>query len=215
MDNIYEHHMRTLREKLNDVVDTLPAENVMLSTVLEIMGREGELLIVVFLALPFMVPVSLPGMSTALGAVILLIGLCLVRNRQLWLPRRLLNRRLNAGLLRDALQKGVAWLGRLEKISHQRLPWLSEGQVASRINGFMIIVGALLLMAPFGFVPLSNTLPGIGLLFLAIGMLQKDGWCIVLGYLFTVVTILYFTALVGVGVVAAQTGLDKVIQWLN
>ncbi len=215
MDKSARPRIKTLREKLNDVVDALPTENVRLSTVLEIMGREGELLLVVFLSLPFMVPVSLPGTSTALGAVILLIGVCLVRDRQLWLPRRLLDRSLNAGLLREALRKGVSWLHRVERISHQRFLWLSEGPVAARVNGFMIIVGAAMLMAPFGFVPLSNTLPGLALLFLAVGMLQKDGWSIALGYAFNVLTAAYFVALVGVGVIAAQTGMDSLMQWLN
>jgi hypothetical protein len=207
-------HVTTLREKLNEVIDVMPTGQVVVSNVIQIMGREGSLLMVVFLTLPFMVPVSLPGVSTVLGAVILLIGLCVMRGRPLWLPHTLSRRSLNAGSLQDALKKSIVWVNRLERLSHQRLTWLSEGQVMARINGFMLMTGAVLLMAPFGFVPLSNTLPGLALLFLAIGMLQKDGYCILLGYLFTVVTIVYFATLFGVGFIAAKTGLEKIIQWL-
>ena len=214
MNRFERPRMTTLHDKLNQAIDTLPAKSVMLSTVLEIMGNDGALVIVVFLTLPFMVPVSLPGVSTVFGAVILLIGLCIMRDRPLWLPQRLMNSTVNAELLREALRKGIVWLNRLEKISRPRVPWLSRGQSMARINGFMLMAGAVLLMAPFGFVPLSNTLPGLAVLFLAIGMLQKDGYCLLLGYLFNVVTILYFTTLVGLGAIAAQMGIEKLIQWL-
>jgi hypothetical protein len=50
-------------------------------------------------------------------------------------------------------------------------------------------------------------LPGYGILFLAIGMLQHDGVMIVLGYLINLLTLLYFTA-IAVGVVLAGQSLS-------
>jgi hypothetical protein len=61
----------------------------------------------------------------------------------------------------------------------------------ARINGLMLIAGALLLMAPFGLIPFSNTLPGLAILFLTIGMLQRDGRSVLLGYTTLVLTTLY------------------------
>jgi hypothetical protein len=57
------------------------------------------------------------------------------------------------------------------------------------------------------FIPLSNMLPGYGILFLAIGMLQHDGMMILLGYLITLLTLLYFIA-IAVGVVLAGQSLS-------
>ena len=62
----------------------------------------------------------------------------------------------------------------------------------ARVNGLMLIAGALLLMAPFGLIPFSNTLPGLAILFLAIGVLQRDGRSVLLGYMTLVLTLLYF-----------------------
>lgn len=62
-----------------------------------------------------------------------------------------------------------------------------------------LITGALLLMAPLGLIPFSNTLPALALLFLAIGFLQRDGVCILLGHLANFVTIAYFAFLIGGG----------------
>jgi hypothetical protein len=165
----------TLREKLTDVIETLPAESVTLVTILDMLGREGYLLLTVLLTLPFMAPVSIPGVSTIFGAVILLIGLNVMIDRELRLPDLFMKRAFPAGKLRTALRKGVVWLHRLERISRPRLSRLSQGSAMARLNGLMLVIGALLLMVPFGPIPLTNTLPGLAVLFLSVGILQRDG----------------------------------------
>ena len=50
-------------------------------------------------------------------------------------------------------------------------------------------------MAPFGFVPFSNTLPGIAVLLLALGMIQRDGLVVMAGYVMMFGTMVYFTVL--------------------
>ncbi|MGH3090365.1 MAG: exopolysaccharide biosynthesis protein, partial [Rubrobacteraceae bacterium] len=71
------------------------------------------------------------------------------------------------------------------------------------------VLGGVLLMAPFGFVPFSNTLPGLAILFLAIGMLQRDGVFVAFGYIAIVATIVYFAALIAAAV-AAGMGLRSI-----
>ena len=66
-------------------------------------------------------------------------------------------------------------------------------------NNLAFILGALLLMAPFGFVPFSNTLPAIALLLFAVGFIQRDGVSILLGHLANVGTLIYFAILIGGG----------------
>lgn len=206
---------KTLREKMAILVDNLPPDQVTLSAVLELIGREGLLLFCVFLTLPFMVPVSIPGVSTVFGAVILLIGISVVLNRAPWLPARLMKRSFSSAKLKHALQKGEVWLMRLEKISHPRMLGLATGAAASRFNGLMLILGAVLLMFPFGLVPMSNTLPGLAILFLAVGMLQEDGVCILLGYLTNLITILYFAFLIITGAAAMKEVVRKIMEWIS
>jgi hypothetical protein len=200
---------KTLREKLTVVIKMLPTENVTLATVLDKLGRDGFLLFAVFLTLPFMMPVSIPGVSTVFGAVILLIGLSVMKNRRPRLPDRFMKRAFPAAKVCMALQKGMVWLHRLERISRPRLSRLSQGPVMARLNGFMLVIGALLLMAPFGLIPLTNTLPGLAILFLSVGILQRDGACILLGYLANLVTVLYFTQLITAGAFAVREGIER------
>ena len=79
---------------------------------------------------------------------------------------------------------------------------MAEGPIGF-FNNAALILGAVLLMMPFGLIPFSNTFPAVAILFLAIGLLQRDGLCILLGHISNVLTILYFAVLIGGGGLAA------------
>ncbi len=190
----------SLREQMMAMIARLPDGNLSLGELLDQFGDEGLLLLTIFLTLVFLIPVSIPGVSTAFGAAILLVGFSRLRNKPLWLPQRLRARSIPAAKLRPALERGLHWVRRLEKVSRpHRLPGLADDGVVGVFNNLAFILGALLLMAPFGLVPFSNTLPAIALLLFAIGFLQRDGVVVLLGHLANVATIVYFAVLIGGG----------------
>jgi hypothetical protein len=163
------------------------------------------MLFTAFLTLIFMVPVSIPGVSTVFGAAILLIGLSRLFGRNLWLPNAIEKRVISTEALRAALNRSLIWIDRLERVSRpHRLNWLASEGLIGAVNNGALILGAILLMAPFGLIPLSNTFPALALLFLAIGLLQHDGVCILLGHLANLITIIYFTILITTGGVAIR-----------
>ncbi len=187
----------SLGEKLRIVIGNLPPNGVTLAEIRDLVGQDGLLLLTVFLTLVFMVPVSIPGVSTVFGLAILLIGISRLLGRSLWLPRRIAQRALPADKLRAGLNQGSIWLHRLERVSRpHRLSWMAAPGPVDTVNNGALILGALLLMAPFGLIPFSNTLPALALLFLAIGLLQRDGLCILFGHLANLVTIVYFCVLI-------------------
>lgn len=190
----------TLGDRLSRVIASLDSERLTLGQMLERVGTQGLLLFAALLTLVFLIPVSTPGVSTVFGAAILLIGFSRLLDRPLWLPARLRDRELPAARLRHMLERGMVWVHRLERISRaHRMPFLAQGRAMDIFNSLAFIFAALLLMMPFGFIPFSNTLPGIALLFYAIGMIQRDGMAILLGHLGTVVTLVYFSVLIGGG----------------
>ena len=195
----------SLGDQLQAIIVELPEDQLTLGELLQVFGDEGLLLLTILLTLVFLIPVSIPGVSTVFGAAILLVGISRVFGRPLWLPAKLRARNLPAARLRPALDGGLHWVRRLEKISRPyRLRGLVEGALPELFNNLAFILAALLLMAPFGFVPFSNTLPGLALLLYAIGMIQCDGTAIVLGHLANIGTIIYFGILIGGGGMAAH-----------
>lgn len=186
-------------DRLEAAIHSLPDSGVTLAEVREVVGNDGLMLLTIFLTVVFLVPISIPGVSTVFGAGILLIALSRLFRRDLKLPGHIERRTIETHRLRNALQRGLRWFRRLERWSRPtRMPWATTG-AARIINDCGLVLGALLLMAPFGLIPFSNTLPAIALLFLATGSLQRDGACVVAGHAAILATIAYFAVLLGGG----------------
>jgi hypothetical protein len=199
-----------LGEQLASIIGQLPEDSLTLGELLDVFGDEGLLLLTILLTIVFLIPVSIPGVSTVFGGAILLIGVSRLVGRPLWLPRRLREKALPAAKLRPALTGGMSWVRRLERVSRpHRLAGLVDGRVANLFNNLAFILAALLLMAPFGFVPFSNTLPGVALLFYGIGLIQRDGVAILLGHAANILTIIYFGILIGGGGLAVREVLQR------
>ena len=195
----------SLGQQLADIIERLPPDALSLGELLDVFSDEGLLLLTTLLTLVFLIPVSIPGVSTVFGAAILLVGVSRLINRPLWLPQRVKHKALPAARLRPGLTAGLVWVRRMEKISRpHRLRLFVDGPGQGVINNLAFILAALLLMAPFGFVPFSNTLPALALLLYAIGFIQRDGGAILLGHLANIGTIVYFSVLIGGGGVAVR-----------
>jgi len=195
-----ELETESLGEKIEFIIKKLPPHEVTLNEILDIVGVDSLMLLTIFMSLIFLVPVSIPGVSTVFGLGILLIGITHLLARKLWLPGFIAHRKLSAARLREGLGRALVWIHRLERLSRpHRLPRLTAGLVINLINNLSFILAALLLMAPFGFIPFSNTLPALALIFLALGMMDRDGGSILLGYLSNLATLIYFGFLIAGG----------------
>ena len=191
-------HNELLFESLNSrvlrIIDTIPNHHSGLSEIINLLGKEGMLLFSALLTIIFLIPVSIPGFSTIFGAIIFFIAFSQMIDKELWLPQIVKRKQIPTDKLRISLHKGLKWFRLIEKISKPyRLNLLISNKIANRINNFSILLGALLLMLPLGFIPFGNTFPAIAILFLSIGILQKDGIIIVLGHVSNLGSLVYFT----------------------
>jgi hypothetical protein len=148
------------------------------------------------LAAPFLLPVTVPGMSTVLGLPMLLIGFAVMVSRVPWLPERLLNRSLPAPTVRAVLAKVRGWAERSEHLVRPRLLGLTGSRAINFINGALVIAAVLLLMAPIPLVPFVNSLPAFAIILLCFGMAERDGAVILLGYGMTLLSAIYVGGLV-------------------
>lgn len=184
----------SLSVTLARTIDGIQGETVTLRELMAAIGEQGLLLLCALATLPFLIPVSIPGVSTVFGAAIVLLGVAITLNRMPWLPEKILDRKLDAEKLLPALRKGVKIVSRLDAWVRPRALGVTSGHM-TMINGCVLVFAGILLMAPFGLIPFSNTAPAVGILLLTIGMIQRDGVFVLLGYLGTVLTVVYFGAL--------------------
>jgi hypothetical protein len=73
----------------------------------------------------------------------------------------------------------VPWLRRIEILSKPRLGFLTQDG-ASRFIGFLGVIMALTICIP---VPLTNTVPSLGISLMAFGTSMRDGALVLLGAL--------------------------------
>jgi hypothetical protein len=192
----------SLKARLGALADGLPPENVTVEALVTELGRDGTLLLAIFLCLPFLLPVQIPGISTVFGLLILLVGVGVVANRAVWLPARIKQREFASEKLRGMLASGAKWVDRMERMSRPRLSALTDGHLMQRINGIMIVLGAAMLMVPLAVIPFSNTLPALAIMFLSVGIVQRDGGCVLIGMGFNALTIVYFALIAALGATA-------------
>ena len=200
----------SLGEQLAALIANLPEDRLTLGELLDTVGDDGLLLLAAMLTLVFLIPVSIPGVSTVFGAAILLVGVSRLLSRSLWLPEKIKRKSLPADKLRPGLAGGMVWVRRMERIIRpHRLRIVAEGRVQGWVNNLAFIFAALLLMVPFGLVPFSNTLPALALLSYALGFIQRDGVAVLLGHLFNIGTVIYFGVLIGGGGMAVRELLQR------
>lgn len=201
----FEDNDQSLAATLREAIDAIDGETVTLRRLLEIIGEQGLLVLCALLTVPFLLPVSIPGVSTVFGGAIILIAIGVTLNRLPWLPRFLLDRHLETARLLPVLRKGLDIVQRADRYIHRRLGVLVDGALVNRLNGLAIVFSGVLLMLPLGLIPFSNTLPALAILSMAIGLSQRDGLFVLGGYVMMVLTVIYFGVLAALAVAAGQT----------
>jgi hypothetical protein len=146
-------------------------------------------LIVVFAA-PNVLPVSLPGISAVLGApLILLTAQLMVGRRHPWLPGWLRRRSLARADFERLIVRIVPGLRRIERMIRPRLLLLT-GALGTRLIGAAGLLLSFIICMP---VPFGNALPGLSLVLMSVGLLDRDGLAVTAGGL---------VGLLGLGVVS-------------
>src|ERR1700756_824633 len=170
-------------------------------------GR-GSAMLLILLALPFCF-IAIPGLSTPFGIAICLIGGCLAMGREPWLPPFVMRRRLSTTRLAQLLTGAVRLARQLEKFVRPRLAFLRTGPGMLRLNGLGIVIASLGLMLPLP-IPFSNSIPAYAVVLLALGMMEDDGLCVLLGHLTAIATWVF----IGLTSVFAVGGFQRVLDFL-
>jgi hypothetical protein len=189
----------TVSELLRALRVSMPAEGMTLRELLERLGERGLLILCIVLSVPFLLPVSIPGTSIPFAALMALIGVGVAAGRAPWMPRKLLDHRIAASRLGPMLDAGARTFARLEKIMHPRLLPLTHAGIMNRVNGALLVLSAICLMAPLP-LPLSNTIPAYAIVLVAAGSLERDGIVILAGWVMVLLGPAYFVAVALLGV---------------
>jgi hypothetical protein len=181
-------------QELHALAHQFSEKPAQLSEILMATRGRGFDLVLVLLALPFLTPLPMVGLSTPLGFVVFLIGARLAMGQRPWLPRRLLECEIPPRFLSTVLNAASRVVRWLELLLRPRLVFLHEQMVFRRVAGAIIMCSGLLLLLPVP-IPFTNTFPALTIVLIAAGAMERDGVFFVAGCAVFVLSIAYFAAL--------------------
>lgn len=129
------------------------------------------------LALPCCIP-FLYGLPQIVALPLMFVSAQILLGRHVpWLPARLATRAVSAEALDALARRSRPWLRRIEAVSRPRLGALTRMPVDRIVGGALVLFSASILVP----LPGTNTVPGIAVVIIAMGLLQRDGLLILLG----------------------------------
>ena len=159
----------------------------------EVMQGRGLHLIILLLCLPFLSPVTIPGLSLPFGLAILGCGFRIGFGHQPWLPGFIMRRQISNAALKRMVRVGRTVYLRVEKMIHPRWGFVFAGRGMRMATGLSVALAGFLLSLPIPPpFPLTNTIPGFAIMCFSLGLSERDGRLIVIGYGFTFLATIYF-----------------------
>jgi hypothetical protein len=144
------------------------------------LGNRSTGALLLFLALPMVLPIPAPGISVVFGVPLMLISAQLLVGRQtLWLPERFARRSVTRDQLDVYVRRALPAVRKMEKLVKPRFVQLTHG-IALRAVGAICLVLALIITLP---VPFGHLVPGAAISVMALGLIERDGAMTILGLL--------------------------------
>jgi hypothetical protein len=201
---------RRLSEELADLRFRAGERAITLREVIQTLGGRAYMLLVLLLALPFITPIPLPGLSTPFGLAIALIAFRLSLGQRPWLSRNLQRKELPAGFIGKVFAFSERLLRFFEKFLRPRLTFLTDTPLLVQLHAVLMLLAALALLLPLP-IPFSNSFPAWAILLMAAGLLERDGLFILAAYVVFTGGVFFFIFLGEAAVALVQA----VLQWLR
>jgi hypothetical protein len=190
------------------LLQRLGQQPLSLGDILAETSERGFSLVIVLLVLPFLFPVP-PGLTGPFGGACLILSVQMALGRRSpWLPKKIATYKFPRPFTQIILSNLQKVTKILEKITRPRLAKIAENPLTWRLNGLCISWLAILLILP---IPLTNPIPPVGILLLAVATIESDGLLMCVGYVFTVLTTFLFGFII-YGLWMAPSLLPQVFQ---
>lgn len=175
-----------LTAALRELLAEARAHGLTLGAIIDRVEERAFGVLMAFLCLPFLLPVTIPGSSTPFGLILMALGVQLALGRKKpWLPARLRAWSTPRAVTEKVLS-GVARLFKpLERLVRPRLLFMQNRPMLILV-GVAITIDAFFLALPWPpVIPLSNTIPAWLAFIKVLGLTEEDGLAMLLGVVFT------------------------------
>ena len=182
---------RTLEEGILLLRQGAKGAPLSIGEILRILSGKGRSLILILLTIPFCQPIQIPGLSTPFGLAIAFIGLRIVFGKRIWLPKKLLVKKIPSPAFEKITDKTLALVRKIKPWIHPRLIWMCHSPLMKKGNGLIIFILGIFLALPLP-IPLSNLTAAWSIFLVGLGVLEDDGAFVLIGYLLSFLTVTFF-----------------------
>jgi len=187
------------------------SDYITLEEFLEITRDRGRFILCMILATPFLIPISIPGSSIPFGLMIMFIGISVIFKRPL-IPNKILKYKISKNTAITILNGSISALKNFERIIKPRAFILTSYNSVNIINGILLVFSGFLLMLPLP-VPLTDSLPAYSIFLLCAGILESDGYLIMISYALIILTAIYFGLIFilgfkGISIILSHLGIN-------
>lgn len=142
----------------------------------------------------------IPGSAIITGLPLMLLAVQLILGRpNLWLPRFLAIRSIERSTFARIVAASTPYVLRIERLAKPRW-WPPSHRMAEQIIGLTVLVLAVFLFLP---IPLSNGLPALSVIMLALALGERDGFWLTGGLAVAIASIVLVGGMVSIGILAA------------
>ncbi|WP_341747413.1 exopolysaccharide biosynthesis protein [Candidatus Tisiphia endosymbiont of Dascillus cervinus] len=160
-------------------------EKTRISELLVDFHENGLLLTILFFAIPVAIPLPyLPGFTTIVGIPLMILSMqMLLGFRQVSLPSKINNYQISNDILINISDKIVPKIKFVEKYIRPRFSFAAS-IYCEQFIGLISLICSIAISIPL---PLTNAVPALGITIMALGLLNRDGLTIVLGFITSIV----------------------------
>lgn len=173
--------------RLSDIVKSIDgSENMTLGKLVDSLGERAFGALMFIFAVPNIIPTP-PGTSAILGLPLVILTYQLMIGRQsLWLPSVVRERQISREIISSFVTRVTPVMARLERVLRPRLGFLVSTDVAERVIGFITFLLAIVLFLP---IPFGNILPAAAMACVALGLAERDGLAVAIGYALAIASV--------------------------
>lgn len=182
-------------------------KKILLGNLFDSLSERSHALPILVFALPFFLPIPMPGLSVLIGIVLMTASFSMALGKRPWYPKRWAHKELSTQTLNKIWDQGIKVSGWLEKITvPSAVVIIKVPQLVVRLAAVAIFVCSFLLALPLP--PGTNFPPALAIFFLALGILEGNAMLLTLGFMFFGLNLFIFSELYLVAVKSFRHMLD-------
>lgn len=190
---------------INDIYNKNIEDNIKIGTLLKSIDSGGFALLNLIFSIILMIPLP-PPIAIIAGLIVMFLSFqMIIGMKEVWLPKFITEKSIKRSTLSVIVEKSTIYLYKLERFTRRRFTFVSN-PITERIIGAFIFFLAGITLTPIVF---ANTIPGLAIILISFGMINKDGLMVIIGFIVGIFSIFVVWLMISVGLNVVMRVLDK------